>query len=82
LQHKYYHDPVAGYAHGNFYVLSPRVTEDEEKKKKEAVSTISLPPSFFCNDDEDLELLDVRCQWCEIRFGKRIGQLFEKKRAA
>jgi hypothetical protein len=83
LRHKYYHDPVAGYRHGNFFVLSPLVTRDEEEKKEEEdVSTISLPPSFFCHDDDDLELLDVRCLCCEIRFGKRIGQLLDKKRAA
>jgi hypothetical protein len=23
----------------------------------------------------------VRCRWCEIRFGRRIGQLLEQKRA-
>ena len=30
---------------------------------------------------DDLELLFVRCQWCEIRFGRRVGQLLEQKRA-
>ena len=30
----------------------------------------------------DLELLFVRCQWCDERFGQRIGQLFQQKRAA
>ena len=82
LRHKYYHDPATGYRHGNFYVLSPLVTKDEEEQKKEEVSTISLPPSFRCHDEEDLELLVVRCQWCEIRFGRRIGQLFQQKLAA
>src|SRR6516165_8312783 len=28
LRHKYYHDPATGYRHGNFFVLSPLVTED------------------------------------------------------
>ncbi len=78
LRHKYYHDPVSGYRHGNFFVLSPLVT----KKKEEEVSTISLPPSFRCQDDDDLELLCVRCQACDERFGWRIGQLFHQKRAA
>ncbi len=82
LRHKYYHDPVTGYRHGNFFVLSPLVTKDEEEEREEEVSTISLPPSFRCQDDDDLELLYVRCQWCEIRFGQRIGQLFQQKRAA
>ena len=35
LRHKYYHDPVTGYRHGNFFVLSPLVTKDEEEKKEE-----------------------------------------------
>jgi hypothetical protein len=82
LRHNYYHDPASGYSHGNFYVLSPAVTNDQEEQKEEAVSTISLPPSFFSHDNDDLELLDVRCRWCEIRFGQRLGQLVEKKRAA
>ncbi len=82
LRHKYYHDPVTGYRHGNFFVLSPLVTKDEEEETTEEVSTISLPPSFRCQEDDDLELLFVRCQWCEIRFGRRIGQLFQQKRAA
>jgi hypothetical protein len=83
LATKYYHDPVTGYRHGNFYVLSPLVTRDQGEKKEEAeVSTISLPPSFFCHDEDDLELLAVRCQRCEIRFGRRLAQLFEQKRAA
>jgi hypothetical protein len=82
LRHNYYHDPATGYGHGNFYVLSPAVTKDQEEQKKEEVSTISLPPSFLCHDDDDLELLEVRCRWCEKRFGQRLGQLFEKKRAA
>jgi hypothetical protein len=57
------------------------VTKDKGKKEEE-VSTISLPPSFFCHDDEDLELLSVRCQWCDLRFGKRLARLFEGKLAA
>jgi hypothetical protein len=81
LRHKYYHDPVSGYRHGNFFVLSPLVTKDQEEKKEE-VSTISLPPSFRCQDEDDLQLLLVRCQACDLRFGQRIGQLFEQKRAA
>jgi len=82
LRHKYYHDPVTGYRHGNFFVLSPLVTKDEEEEKAEEVSTISLPPSFRCQEDDDLELLFVRCQACDDRFGQRIGQLFQQKRAA
>jgi hypothetical protein len=82
LRHRYYHDPATGYGHGDFYVLSPAVTKDQEDQKEEEVSTISLPPSFFCHDDDDLELLEVRCLWCEKRFGQRLGQLFENKRAA
>jgi hypothetical protein len=82
LRHKYYHDPVTGYRHGNFFVLSPLVTKDERGEREEEVSTISLPPSFFSHEDDDLELLYVRCLWCEKRFGQRIGQLFEQKRAA
>jgi hypothetical protein len=82
LRHKYYHDPVTGYRHGNFFVLSPLVTKDQEEKEEEEVSTISLSPSFFCHDDEDVELLYVRCQWCEIGFGKRLARLFEQKLAA
>jgi hypothetical protein len=82
LRHKYYHDPATGYRHGNFFVLSPLVTKDEEEKKERNVSTISLPPSFFCHDDEDLELLSVRCLWCDLRFGKRLARLFEGKLAA
>jgi hypothetical protein len=46
------------------------------------VSTISLPQSFFCHDDDDLELLCVRCQWCDLLFGKRLARLFELKLAA
>ena len=34
LRHKYYHDPVTGYRHGNFFVLSPLVTKDEEEKRR------------------------------------------------
>ncbi len=82
LRHKYYHDPATGYRHGNFYVLSPLVTKDQEEQKEEEVSTISLPPSFFCHDDDDLELLDVRCRWCEKRFGQRLGQRIQQKLAA
>jgi hypothetical protein len=82
LRHKYYHDPVSGYGHGNYYVLSPGVTKDQEKEEEKEVSTISVPPSFHCHDDDDLELLYLRCQWCEIRFGKRLARLFEQKLAA
>jgi hypothetical protein len=82
LRHKYYHDPATGYRHGNFFVLSPLVTKDQEEEREGEVSTISLPPSFRCQDEDDLELLFVRCQWCEIRFGRRIGQLFQQKLAA
>jgi hypothetical protein len=82
LRHKYYHDPASGYGHGNHYVLSPLVTKDQEEKKEENVSTISLLPSFHCHDDDDLELLCVRCQWCDLRFGKRLARLFEQKLAA
>jgi hypothetical protein len=82
LRHKYYHDPATGYRHGNFFVLSPLVTKGQEEEKEEEVSTISLPPSFRCKDEDDLELLCVRCRWCEIRFGRRIGQLFQQKLAA
>jgi hypothetical protein len=67
--------------HGNFSVLSPQVTTDEERNEEKEVSTIALPPSFRCQDEGDLELLFVRCQWCEIRFGRRVGQLLEQKRA-
>jgi hypothetical protein len=81
LRHKYYHDPASDYRHGNFYVLSPLVTEDRGEKKEEDVSIISLPSSFYCYDDDDLELLVVRCQWCDLRFGKRLGQFFEQKLA-
>jgi hypothetical protein len=82
LRHKYYHDPVTGYRHGNFFVLSPLVTKDKEEEREKEVSTISLPPSFRCQEDDDLELLSVRCLWCDLRFGQRIGQLFQQKRAA
>jgi hypothetical protein len=82
LRHRYYHDPASGYSHGDFYVLSPLVTKDQETEEQEEVSTVSLPPSFRCQDEEDLELLSVRCQWCEIRFRRRIGQLFQQKLAA
>jgi hypothetical protein len=78
LRHKYYHDPVTGYRHGNFFVLSPLVTKDQEEREEEDVSTISLPPSFRCQDEDDLELLIVRCQWCDLRFGKRLARLFEQ----
>jgi hypothetical protein len=43
---------------------------------------ISLPPSFFCHDEDDLELLSVRCLWCDLRFGKRLARLFDQKLAA
>jgi hypothetical protein len=82
LRHKYYHDPASGYRHGNFYVLSPLVTEDRRKEEEKDVSIISLPPSFHCHDDDDLELLYLRCQWCDVRFAKRLALLFEQKRAA
>ncbi len=82
LRHKYYHDPATGYRHGNFFVLSPLVTKDQGEEGQGEVSTISLPPSFRCQDDDDLELLSVRCQLCDLRFGRRIGQLFEQKLAA
>jgi hypothetical protein len=80
---RYYHDPGSHYSHGDYYVLSPVATKEaQEEKQQEEVSTISLPPSFFSQDADDLELLYVRCLWCEKRFGQRIGQLFEQKRAA
>jgi hypothetical protein len=81
LRHKYYHDPETGYRHGNFFVLSPLVTKDQREEKEE-VSTISLPPSFHCHDDDDLEVLYMRCQWCDLRFGKRLARLFREKLAA
>jgi hypothetical protein len=36
----------------------------------------------FLNDEDDLELLYLRCHWCDERFAKRLTRLFEKNRAA
>ena len=46
LRHKYYHDPASGYRHGNFFVLSPGVTKDqEEKKERKSLLYLSRLPS-------------------------------------
>lgn len=79
LRHKYYCDPVSGYRHANYYVLSPVATEGEEEAE---VTTISLFPSFHCNADNDLDLLLIRCQRCEEALRRRLARLFDLKRAA
>jgi hypothetical protein len=83
LRHKYYHDEMRGYSHGNFYVLDPGVTEPgpEEEGEKE-VSIISLPGRFECLDDHGLLVLELRCLQCDWRFGNRLRQFLNQKTAA
>jgi hypothetical protein len=40
------------------------------------------PLAYLPDPERSREVLYVRCQWCEIRFGKRLARLFEQKLAA
>lgn len=79
LRHKYYHDPVSGYRHGNFFVLGAWVTEREEE---EDVSILSLSGVVNTPGEAALWVMWVRCRECETAFHKRLEKLWRRKMAA
>lgn len=85
---RYFHDPVTGYRHGDFFIVSGDVLLAEVRGEEEGgVEGRHTPMSIYLSSTDDVDLLDGvnylemdRRLTAEERFRRRIGELWKMRR--